>query len=221
MKGDSSDYGKQSVLEVHSPGSVFLKGRMQQITTTEMIVMDETTSLVFYEMLVEKQRDESLNEEPGVLLKQSPPQVGDEVLIGSLRPWRVISVEQYGILSVAWIALASLPTPPAEIWCTEIRKEFFPEAALSFCLTPDLHVVEWGISDADWAENRIGERLADYEGTGQKYIVVDDIESEVMKVTPNEWVIDRYQSIAPNSPENSYTRIDLYHCQSGRVEEIA
>lgn len=183
--------------------------------------MKQTDSFVFYEMLTEKQRDPNLNEDPGVLLRQSPPQIDDEVLIGSQRPWRVVNVESYGVVSVAWIVRADLPMPLQETWITELRKEFYNGVALSICMSPDRKLLQWGMVGDEWAENRIGERLYDYLSTGKKYTVIDDIESEVIEATPNQWVIDRLESFKPESPEASYTRIDLYWCREAAIPVAA
>ncbi len=180
-----------------------------------------TNSYVFFEMLSEQQRDRKLNEEPGVLRRQLPPRAGDEVLIGTERPWRVVGVETYQGFYLAWIVLSGLPLPDKGQWITEIRKEFFPENALSICATPNLKILEWGAADPDsHAEARLGERLYDHRATGKVYQVAG-IESEVIEAVPSEWAIDRVQSFTTDSPSNSYTRIDFYCCESSLAEVAA
>lgn len=178
--------------------------------------MDAIDSYVFYEMLTEEQRDPRLGELPGVLLKQSPPQVGDEVLIGSDRPWRVHAVESYGIATLAWIVRADLPTPDRSEWITEIRAEFHEKGGLSIVLTPNGSVLQWGGTEPDDPiGHRIGERINKYEPTGAPYLVAG-LQSQPMIATPSSYVIEQTESFKPTQ-DSSYTEIHFCWCQEAEL----
>jgi hypothetical protein len=164
-------------------------------------------SLIIYEAVRESECDRTLGERSEIIVWQHPPQLGDEVRMGSDRLWDVIHIEPYQCgdqcLHVAMVARPGVSIGRDE-WRSSRRREFAPNVSFYIHVSHDRRVIYHGWNMQGDAPSG---RLIHYLPTGHETL---------RRPESSPWTIERVETFLPTG-EATYSSIHLCWCTSEDV----
>jgi hypothetical protein len=169
-------------------------------------------NLVIYEATQSAQYDRVLGEETRILWHRAP-ELGDQVLIGSNRLWKVVHVESFSFGDAsAYYAIVNRvdqEVPPVEDWLASIRKRNQDDPIIYVDIAPDKSIINYGsaYSEFSWS---IGERL--YTAT---------VTDQGIRTVLSPWMIDRVETLKANTKHGFLSAVRLGWCKEVSIEVAA
>lgn len=162
--------------------------------------------IVIYEAVRDEEADRNKGEDSEVLLWQKhPPEVGDEVLMGSDRRWAVIGLEHYRKdrewIYVAMVNPLDVPVPDFQDHRSQVRREFSGRVSRYLELSPSKKSLSQG-----WMMDGSAPK-------GQLFNYYPTDHPTLQREEPSQWVVDQVEAFLPCQENSSYSAIHLCWCK--------